>query len=72
MCGGASPTGRMDRISEQYDLVIAQRIQNLIVVLDERLLLFFIELAGDDIGLVIFEIEAVQQRESRAELLRDE
>src|SRR6516225_8653146 len=71
--------GRMDRISEQYDLVIAQRIQNLIVVLDERLLLVFIELAGDDIGLVIFEIEAVQQRDqsraafvNEAEFLRDE
>src|SRR5215468_6745580 len=70
---------RMDRISEQYDLVIAQRIQNLVVVLDERLLLVFIELAGDDIGLVIFEIEAVQQRDqsraafvNEAEFLRDE
>ena len=53
----------MDRISEQHDLVIAQGIQSLVVVLDERLLLVFIELAGDDIGLVIFEIEAVQQRD---------
>ena len=32
---------RMDRISEQHDLV-----QSLVVVLDERLLLVFIELAG--------------------------
>jgi hypothetical protein len=40
----------MDRISEQYDLVIAQRIHNLIVVLDELLLLVFIELAGDGTG----------------------
>src|SRR5580658_9449058 len=70
--------GRMDRISEQHDLVIAQGIQNLVVVLDERLLLVFIELAGDDIGLVIFEIEAVQQRDqsraafvNEAEFLRD-
>jgi hypothetical protein len=46
----------MDRISEQYELVIAQRIQNLIVVLDELLLLVFIELAGD---VVIFEPEAM-------------
>ena len=79
MCGGAPPTGRMDRISEQYDLVIAQRIQNLIVVLDELLLLVFIELAGDGIGLVIFEPEAMQQRDqsraafvNEAEFLRDE
>src|SRR6516165_8214466 len=71
--------GRMDSISEQYDLVIAQRIQNLVVVLDERLLPVFIELVGDDIGLVIFEIEAVQQRNqsraafvSEAEFLRNE
>src|SRR6478752_10152114 len=71
--------GRMDRISEQHDLVIAQRIQNLVVVLDERLLLVFIELTGDDIGLVIFEIEAVQQRDqpraafvNEAEFSRDE
>ena len=42
---------RMDRISEQHDLVIAQRIQNLVVVLDERLLLVFIELAGMTLGL---------------------
>src|ERR1700748_1621599 len=70
--------GRMDRISEQHDLVIAQGIQSLVVVLDERLLLVFIELAGDDIGLVIFEIEAVQQRDqsraafvNEAEFLRD-
>src|SRR5215470_16484870 len=70
---------RMDRISEQHDLVIAQGIQSLVVVLDERLLLVFIELAGDDIGLVIFEIEAVQQRDqsraafvNEAEFLRDE
>jgi hypothetical protein len=64
--------GRMDRISEQHESVFVQRIQNFVVVLDERLLLAFIELARDDVGLVIFEIEAVQQRESRAELLRDE
>jgi transposase len=52
---------RMDRISEQHDLVIAQGIQSLVVVLDERLLFVFIELAGDDIGLVIFEVEAVKR-----------
>jgi len=68
----------MDRISEQHDLVIAQGIQSLVVVLNERLLLVFIELAGDDIGLVIFEIKAVQQRDqsraafvNEAEFLRD-
>jgi hypothetical protein len=30
--------GRMDPISEQYDLVIVQRIQNLVVVLDDEML----------------------------------
>src|ERR1700746_3740513 len=71
--------GRMDRISEQYDLVIAQRIQKLIIALDKLLLLVFIKLAGDGIGLVIFEPEAMQQRDqsraafvNEAEFLRDE
>src|SRR5271155_1902616 len=76
------PTGRAAWVgwtaSEQHDLVIAQGIQSLVVVLDGCLLLVFIELAGDDIGLVIFEIEAVQQRDqsraafvNEAELPRD-
>src|SRR5262249_15076171 len=70
---------RLDRINEQHDHDLAQKLQNPVVVLDERLLLVFIELAEDDIGLVIFEIETVQQRDqsraafvNEAEFLRNE
>src|SRR6516164_2216985 len=52
---------------------------SLFVVRDELLLLVFIELAGDGIGLVIFQPEAMQQRDqsraafvNEAEFLRDE
>ncbi len=46
----------------QHGHVIAQGIQQLFVALDESLLLFFVELARDDIGLVIFAPQRVTRR----------
>ena len=47
--------GRMHGVRKQHGLVVAQGIQQLFVALNESLLLFFVELARDDIGFVIFE-----------------
>src|SRR5260370_34886187 len=55
--------GRMDRVGEQHNLVIAQRIQEVVIALDECLLLRLIELARNDVRLVICEPEAMQQRD---------
>jgi hypothetical protein len=50
----------------------AQGIQQLFVALNESLLLFFVELARDDIGFVIFEPQAMQQRDqSRPAFVND-
>ncbi len=53
--------GRMHGVRKQHGLVVPWRIQQLFVALNESLLLFFVELARDDIGLVIFEAQAMQQ-----------
>ena len=54
--------GRMHGVRKQHGLVVPQGIQQLFVALNESLLLFlFVELARDDIGLVIFEAQAMQQ-----------
>ena len=55
--------GRMHGVRKQHGLVVAQGIQQLFVALNESLLLFFVELARDDIGFVIFEPQAMQQRD---------
>ncbi len=52
---------RMHGVRKQHGLVVPQGIQQLFVALNESLLLFFVELARDDIGLVIFEAQAMQQ-----------
>ena len=55
--------GGMHRVREQHGLVVAQGIQQLVIVLDECLLRVDIELAGNDLRLVIFEPQAMQQRD---------
>src|SRR5713101_6087426 len=59
--------GRMHRVHKQHGLVVAQGIQELVMALDESLLLRYVELARNDIRLVIFEPQPMQQRDqSRA------
>ena len=55
--------GRMHGVREQHGLVLAQGIHRLFIARDEGLLLGFVELARDDIGFVIFELQATQQRD---------
>ncbi len=52
--------GRMDRVYEQHGLVVAQGIQEFIGALDEVPLLRHVELAGNDIRLVIDEPQPMQ------------
>ena len=68
LAGAQQPTGRAawvgcTALRKQHGLVVAQGIQQLFVALNESLLLFFVELARDDIGFVIFEPQAMQQRD---------
>jgi hypothetical protein len=54
-------------VHDQHGFVVTQGIQELIVALNERLLLFFVALARDHVGLVVFETQAMRQRDqSRA------
>src|SRR5271156_6633343 len=53
----------MHRVREQHRLVVAQGIQQLFIALNESLLLAFIELARNDIRLVIFQAQPMQQRD---------
>src|SRR5450755_4618581 len=69
---GPRGMGRMYGVRKQHGLVFAQGIQQLFVALNESLLLFFVELARDDIGFVIFEPQAMQQRDqSRPAFVND-
>src|SRR3974390_2290324 len=62
----------MHRVHEQHGLVGTKRIQKILVSLDERLLLFHVELAPDRLGLAVFEPEPMQQSdEPRAALIDD-
>ena len=54
--------GRMHGVREQHGLVVAQGIQQIFVALNESLLLFFVELARDDIVLVILQPQTLQKR----------
>jgi len=53
----------MHGVRKQHGLVVAQGIQQLFIALNESLLFFFVQLARDDIGSVIFEPQAMQQRD---------
>ncbi len=67
---GTSRVGGVHRVHEHRDLVLAHGIQGVIVVRDERLLGFLVQLSRDDLGLVIFEPQAMQQRDqTRAALV---
>src|SRR5450756_1806308 len=58
---GPRGMGRMHGVRKQHGLVVAQGIQQLFVALNKSLLLFFVELARDDVRLVIFKTQAMQQ-----------
>src|SRR5450756_2045112 len=51
--GGPRGMGRMYRVRKQHGFVVRQGIQEIIVALDERPLLLFVELARNDTRLVI-------------------
>src|ERR1035437_1187357 len=53
----------MHRVNEQHSFIVRQGIQEIIVALNERLLLHYVELARNDIRLVIFQSQTMQQRD---------
>ena len=57
---GPHRMGRMHRVRKQHGLAIGQGIQEIIVFRDEVLLLLFVELARDQVRLVIFEPQTMQ------------
>ena len=61
--GGPRGMGRMYRIRKQHGFVARQGIQEIIVALDERLLLLFVELARNDTRLVILKPQTMQERD---------
>src|SRR5277367_1966349 len=69
---GPRRMGWMHRIHEHRDLVVAHGIHQVFVARNERLLRFRIELARDDFGLVIFESQAMQQRDQARAAFVDE
>jgi hypothetical protein len=62
----------MGGVREQHGLIAGQGIQQLIVALDERLLLRFVELARDDFRIVIFEPKTMQERDQSRAAFVDE
>src|ERR1019366_825850 len=54
---------QMDCVNEQHSFVARQGIQEIIVALDERLLLLYVELARDHVRLVILEPQTMQKRD---------
>ena len=64
--------GRMHGVGEQHGLVVAQGIHQIFIARDESLLLFFVELARDNVRLVIFKTQPMQQRDqSRAAFVNE-
>jgi hypothetical protein len=64
--------GWMHRVREHHGFIVRQGIQEIIVDLDERLLLLFVELARDDVRLVILEPQTMQERDqSRAAFINE-
>src|SRR5450759_89885 len=61
--GGPRGVGWMYRVREQYGFVVRQGIQEIIVALDERLLLLFVELSRNDTRLVILPPKTMQERD---------
>ena len=56
--------GRMHGVRKQHSFVVGQGIQETVVVLDESLLLLFVEFARDDVRLVILQPQTMQKRNS--------
>src|SRR5450756_454711 len=70
--GGPRGMGWMYRVREQHGFVVRQGIQEIIVALDERLLLLFVELARNDTRLVILQPQTMQERDqSRAAFINE-
>src|SRR5665648_705792 len=70
--GGPRGMGWMYRVREQHGFVVRQGIQEIIVALDERPLLLFIELARNDTRLVILQPQTMQKRDqSRAAFINE-
>src|SRR5450759_436090 len=70
--GGPRCMGCMYRVRKQHGFVVRQGIQEIIVALNERLLLLFIELARNDTWLVILQPQTMQERDqSRAALINE-
>ena len=57
---GPRRMGRMHGVGEQHGFVVGQGIQELLAR-DESLLLLFVELARDNVRLVVLETQAMQQ-----------
>jgi hypothetical protein len=53
--------GRMHGVGEHHGLVVGQGIHEVFIARDESLLLFFVELARDNVRLVIFKTQPMQQ-----------
>src|ERR1700731_995465 len=60
---GPRGMGWVHRVREHHRFVVRQGIQQLIVALDECLLLLFVELARNDVRLVILEPQTMQKRD---------
>src|SRR5450759_453632 len=70
--GGPRGMGWMYRVHEQHGFVVRQGIQEIIVSLNERLLLVFVELARNDTRLVILQPQTMQERDqSRAAFINE-
>ena len=64
--------GRMHRVGEQHGLVGTQGIHQVFIARNESALLLFVELARDDVRLVIFKTQPMQQRDqSRAAFVNE-
>src|ERR1019366_7747974 len=61
--GGPRGMGWMYRVREQHSFVVRQGIQEIIVALDERPLLLYVELAREHVRLWILEPQTMQKRD---------
>src|ERR1035437_5306119 len=70
--GGPRGMGWMYCVREQHSFIVRQGIQEIIIALDERLLLLFVELARNDTRLVILKPQTMQERDqSRAAFINE-
>jgi hypothetical protein len=69
---GPRGMGWMHRVPKQHGFVVSQGIQKLVITLNERFLFIFVELARDDIRLVIFETQTMEKRDQSRAAFVDE